>query len=174
MAPRTVSKWFDSGKLKGYRIPGSRDRRIPLSQLLQFMRAYGMPLQELEGNTTRVLVVDPARDAASALAESLSRTDRCEVRTAANDFEAGLVAGSFHPHVIFVDVVSESIDAREILRNLRGNPDLAAAHVVALAGALTRGQREVLLRKGFDQVLCRPCAVEDLLAAVEEAMNLVS
>ena len=22
VAPRTVSKWFDSGRLKGYRIPG--------------------------------------------------------------------------------------------------------------------------------------------------------
>ena len=28
VAPRTVSKWFDTGKLRGYRIPGSRDRRI--------------------------------------------------------------------------------------------------------------------------------------------------
>ena len=24
VAPRTVSKWFDSGRLKGYRIPGSQ------------------------------------------------------------------------------------------------------------------------------------------------------
>ena len=28
VAPRTVSKWFDSGQLQGYRIPGSKDRRI--------------------------------------------------------------------------------------------------------------------------------------------------
>src|SRR4051812_28109101 len=26
VAPRTVSKWFDSGALHGYRIPGSKDR----------------------------------------------------------------------------------------------------------------------------------------------------
>jgi CheY-like chemotaxis protein len=131
-------------------------------------------MKELDGHTTRVLVVDPAGEAASAVTESLSRTDRYDVRTAANEFEAGLVAGSFRPHVIFVDVVSESIDAPQILRNLRANPDLAAACVVGLAGALTRGQREALLGKGFDQVLCRPYAVEDLLVAVEEAMNLVS
>ena len=31
VAPRTVSKWFDSGRLRGYRIPGSQDRRIPVS-----------------------------------------------------------------------------------------------------------------------------------------------
>ena len=31
VAPRTVSKWFDSGALHGYRIPGSKDRRIQLT-----------------------------------------------------------------------------------------------------------------------------------------------
>ena len=33
VAPRTVSKWFDSGRLRGYRIPGSQDRRIPREHL---------------------------------------------------------------------------------------------------------------------------------------------
>ena len=37
VAPRTVSKWFDSGQLRGYRIPGSKDRRIPVQQLVRFM-----------------------------------------------------------------------------------------------------------------------------------------
>src|SRR5579862_2648637 len=40
VAPRTVSKWFDSGALTGYRIPGSKDRRIPLNQLIQIGRAH--------------------------------------------------------------------------------------------------------------------------------------
>ena len=35
VAPRTVSKWFDTGALTGYRIPGSKDRRIPLTQLIR-------------------------------------------------------------------------------------------------------------------------------------------
>lgn len=43
-APRTVSNWFDSGRLRGYRIPGSNDRRIPREQLLRFLRENGMPI----------------------------------------------------------------------------------------------------------------------------------
>jgi excisionase family DNA binding protein len=42
VAPRTVSKWFDSGKLKGYRIPGSQDRRVPRWALLEFLRESKM------------------------------------------------------------------------------------------------------------------------------------
>ena len=47
VAPRTVSKWFDSGCLQGYRIPGSRDRRIPRASLLMFLRQHSMPTDGL-------------------------------------------------------------------------------------------------------------------------------
>ena len=48
VAPRTVSKWFDSGRLKGYRIPGSQDRRIPRDQLIRFLKENHMPLGALD------------------------------------------------------------------------------------------------------------------------------
>ena len=174
VAPRTVSKWFDTGKLRGYRIPGSRDRRIPVGQLLQFMRSHGMPLKPLEGNTIRVLVVDPDRARAGAVRKDLAQTDRYEVRTAANDFEAGMQAERFRPHVILIDVVARSIDANEILRNLRDNPDLAAAKAVALAGPLTRGQTDALLRGGFDLALSRPYELDQLMSVVEKATDLMA
>ncbi len=44
VACRTVSKWFDSGRLRGYRLPGSADRRIPQNYLIQFMVEHGLPL----------------------------------------------------------------------------------------------------------------------------------
>lgn len=50
VAPRSVSKWFDSGKLKGYRIPGSQDRRIPYEYLVAFLKQYGMEELGREAN----------------------------------------------------------------------------------------------------------------------------
>ena len=46
VAPRTVSKWFDRKLLKGYRIPGSKDRRIPIPELVAFMKKYEIPGHE--------------------------------------------------------------------------------------------------------------------------------
>ena len=58
VAPRTVSKWFDSGRLKGYRIPGSQDRRIPREYLIKFLKEHGMPLGDLEDEAVaKVLIV---------------------------------------------------------------------------------------------------------------------
>jgi len=49
VAPNTVTKWFDSGRLKGYRIPGaSQPIRIPRQHLITFLKEHGMPLGELE------------------------------------------------------------------------------------------------------------------------------
>ena len=61
VAPRTVSKWFDSGQIKGYRIPGSKDRRIPVASLIQFMKDHGIPMDGVHSGKPRVLVVDDER-----------------------------------------------------------------------------------------------------------------
>ena len=39
---RTVINWLDSGRLPGYRVPGSRHRRIPYENVLSFMREHGI------------------------------------------------------------------------------------------------------------------------------------
>ena len=98
VAPRTVSKWFDSGRLKGYRIPGSQDRRIPRDSLIKFLKEHGMPLGDLEDEAmAKVLIV--AQD--QVLIENLKRelpTERSfKVAVAASGFEAGIQAESFHP-----------------------------------------------------------------------------
>ena len=72
VTPRLVSKWFDSGKLKGYRIPGSQDRRIPSENLVQFLKENDMKipssLQEESSQPNSVpcqiwLVISSAGDA---------------------------------------------------------------------------------------------------------------
>ena len=56
---RTVIKWFESGRLKGYKIPGSKDRRIPHESLVEFMQQNGLPLKGLEGpGRRRILIAD--------------------------------------------------------------------------------------------------------------------
>ena len=46
---RFVCKWFDNGLLKGYILPASKDRRVPLIELESFMRSHNIPIpSELE------------------------------------------------------------------------------------------------------------------------------
>jgi len=170
VAPRTVSKWFDSGKLRGYRIPGSRDRRIPLENLLAFMRAHGMPLDGIDEGVCRVLIV--GADAPQEVADAMNASDHFDVRTAGNDFEAGLIAQQFRPHVMVLDVNGQNDEALSVCRNIKANPALQTAKVIAAGSHWPARRRKAILTRGFDEFLARPYGPADLARAVESVMNL--
>src|SRR2546423_10494350 len=135
VAPRTVSKWFDSGALLGYRIPGSKDRRIPLIQLIRFMKQHGMPLNGLMTGCTRILIVDGEQDIVEVLEKILEDEAKYEVEVAKSGFAAGVTAEKFRPHVILLDMHLPDVDGKEIARQVKVNQDLQLLQVVALSGA---------------------------------------
>ncbi|MDD5026590.1 MAG: helix-turn-helix domain-containing protein [Candidatus Peribacteraceae bacterium] len=94
VAPRTVSKWFDSGRLKGYRIPGSQDRRIPREYLIKFLKEHGMPLGDLEDEAmAKVLIVAQDQVMIENLRRELPLERSFKVAVATNDFDAGKLNG---------------------------------------------------------------------------------
>jgi len=171
VAPRTVSKWFDTGKLRGYRIPGSRDRRIPRKQLEAFMRAHGIPLDGLDGGSCRVLIVDANAD--GELMDAMRRWDHYKILTAANGFEAGVVAQRFRPHVILLDVGPDPDEAINICRDIRSSAELQAAKVIAAGPEGSRQRSAKLMTQGFDAFLAKPYTAAQLAEAIEKATNLI-
>lgn len=172
VAARTVSKWFDSGKLKGYRIPGSRDRRIPRERLVEFMKDYGIPLGDLDGGQCRVLIVD--QDAPADLVQQMAASGRYNVRTADDDFGAGVVAQQFQPHVIVLDLGFGEDQAVTMCKNIKYNPDLQAVKVIAAAQNTSASQRRRLAEAGFDRVTSKPYTPAQLAGAIEDVTNLAT
>lgn len=174
VAPRTVSKWFDSGSLKGYRIPGSRDRRIPSGELMKFMRAHGIPLEGLNSGRTRVLIVDGERDVVDTLEKILTEQTSYDVHTATSAFSAGMECEKFKPHVVLMDIHLGENDAKAFVDNIRKNEHLQFTKVVAMSGKLTDGQSQALRGQGFDSFLKKPFQVRQVVEAIEAATNLVA
>jgi excisionase family DNA binding protein len=48
VSTRTVLRWFDSGRLTGYRQPRTQRRRIPHGELVGFLKRHGLPLGPLQ------------------------------------------------------------------------------------------------------------------------------
>lgn len=173
VAPRTVSKWFDTGALTGYRIPGSKDRRIPLNQLIRFMKHHGMPLNGLMSGVTRVLLVDGDQDIVEVLEKILKDDAKYEVETAKSGFSAGVIAERFRPHVILLDMHLIDIDGREVAKQVKGNPDLQLTKVIAVSGKISDEEAKGLAASGFDGFLRKPFNVGQVIEAVEDAMAVV-
>ena len=171
VAPRTVSKWFDTGALAGYKIPGSKDRRIPLNQLIRFMKHHGMPLDGLMTGATRVLIVDDEQDVVEVLEKILEGEGKFEVEVARSGFGAGLTAEKFRPHVILVDMHLKDLDGRELARHVKRNPELQLTKVVALSDELSDEQGKAL-GGDFDGFLRKPFHVRQVVAAIEAAVTV--
>jgi len=172
VAPRTVSKWFDTGKLRGYRIPGSRDRRIPVQQLVAFMRAHGIPLDGLDAGRCRVMVLSASVPA--GLCDAINACDRYAVRVAENGFEAGMIAQGFRPHVVIVDLADDDAQGAKLCGLIKSRPELQSARVLAATSDASDSRRGQLLAEGFDGCLPKPLAAAAIIGAAEEATNLIT
>jgi len=133
VAPRTVSKWFDSGRLKGYRIPGSQDRRIPREYLIKFLKEHGMPLGELEDEmTAKVLLVAQDQVLIENLKTELPPERSFKVAIASSGFDAGIQAESFRPDCIVVDFSIGRTEALQICQHVRRKSEFNDVILIAL------------------------------------------
>jgi len=173
VAPRTVTKWFDSGRLKGYRIPGSRDRRIPTSELIRFMKAHNIPTDAIEVGRMRILVIDSDWEGAENLANALQTGKNYEVQTAQNGFDAGLIAQKIVPHVIMINLMARDIDAGQVCKYVRTNEDLSGTKIIAMANKLGETEVIALHKKGFDAVLTDPADTRHIIRTIEEVTAII-
>lgn len=173
VAPRTVSKWFDNGQLRGYRIPGSKDRRIPLNELIRFMKVHNMPTAELAVGKIRVLIADNNAQTASALADVLRSRADYDVQTARSNFETGAIVRTFTPHVLLVSFLADGIDAMGVCKGIRENEDLRTIKILALVNDLSDSEATALLSKGFDGHVPYTADPTEVIKRIEEAIAII-
>jgi CheY-like chemotaxis protein len=173
VAPRTVSKWFDNGQLKGYRIPGSKDRRIPVGELIRFMKMHNMPTSALPVGKIRVLIADSNDKTASALGDVLQSEADYEVKTVRSNFGTGAIVHKFAPHVLLVSLLSEDIDAMSICESIHTHEDLRTIKIIALVNGLSDSESEALLQKGFDGYVPYSADAKEVIRRIEEATAII-
>jgi excisionase family DNA binding protein len=173
VAARTVSKWFDSGQLQGYRIPGSKDRRIPVSSLQQFMRAHGIPMDGLMTGRTRVLIADTDTAVCEALSDVFGTETDYEVRCCSSAFSLGMECERFRPHVLLLDMGMCGGDPNATIASIRRNEDLQGMKIVCMGRTLTDGQAAALGQGGCDGTLRKPFTARQAVSCISDAANVM-
>ncbi|MHC4835532.1 MAG: helix-turn-helix domain-containing protein [Planctomycetota bacterium] len=160
VAPRTVTKWFDSGQLGGYRIPGSKDRRIPMNELIRFMKAHDIPTDAVEKGKLRILLIDSRVEHAQSFADLLR-------------FDAGLMALKFSPNIILIDLLSNDIDSGRLCEYIQQCEELADCTLIALAGGLSDNEVKNLKHQGFASVVTEPTNLNAILSSIQQSCNIL-
>ena len=169
VSQQTIIRCFDSGRLSGFRVPGSRFRRIPRGELIRFMRTNDIPLDALGDDRKRVLVVDDDPQILAVVQETL-RDERFDIRTAGNGYDAGILTEQFRPDLILLDFMLPDINGSMVCERIRGNPEYAGTRIVFVSGVADEADVNKLLARGADAFIAKPFRADELLRTVTKLL----
>ncbi|HIB09198.1 MAG TPA: sigma-54-dependent Fis family transcriptional regulator, partial [Gemmatimonadetes bacterium] len=117
----------------------------------------------------RLLIVDDEKGIRDALAQVFEYEGQ-EVRVAEDGPDALLVAGSFHPDLIFLDVKMPGMDGLEVLARLRD--ESPGSLIIMISGHGTIDTALEATRKGAYDFLQKPLDTDRLLVTFRRALQL--
>ena len=171
VSQQTIIRCFDSGKLSGFRVPGSRFRRIPRTDLIRFMQENGIPSNSIESGRPKILVVDDDPAILDLIVEILGFEDRYDLITASTGYDAGILTERHQPDLILLDYMLPDINGNIVCERVRADPNTANTRIIIVSGATDREEIQELMNKGADDFIGKPFDPADLVSRINELIG---
>jgi two-component system, OmpR family, response regulator len=174
VSQQTIIRCFDSGRLKGFRVPGSKFRRIPRQNLVKFMRDNSIPLDNLDSGRKKVLIVDDDAEIVELIGDILTRDGHYEIRTASSGYEAGMVTQQFRPDLILLDYMLPDVNGNVVCQTIRNNPEFENTRIIIVSGVIKQDEIDQLLRSGAQEFVKKPFTIAELTDKINATLQLVA
>jgi excisionase family DNA binding protein len=163
VSQQTIIRCFDNGQLKGFRVPGSRFRRIPREMLYKFMKDNGIPTDALESGRRKVLLVDDDTELVEVMTKFLEEDGRFEVKIATTGFDAGMLVKEYRPDMIVLDVMLPDINGKEVCQRVRADSTMEDVRILCISGMIEDDKIQDLRLAGADDFMHKPFDAEQLI-----------
>lgn len=172
VSQQTIIRCFDSGQLKGFRVPGSRFRRIPRDILYKFMKDNGIPTDALESGKRKALIVDDDEELVELIRDVLEADGRFDVRVANNGFDAGMMVKEYRPDIIVLDVMLPDINGKEVCQRVRSDSTLDDVKIICISGMVEQDKVADLKESGADEFMQKPFEIEALVERMCQLLDV--
>ena len=172
VSQQTIIRCFDSGKLHGFRVPGSRFRRIPRANLLQFMKDNDIPRELLDSGKYKVLVVDDDPEIVELMVDVLERDGRFEVRTATTGYDAGILTQEYQPELLILDYMLPDVNGNVVCKAIRENNALSHMKIIIVSGVVDKEEVDQLMQVGADAFMQKPFSIDALVGRMTELLEV--
>jgi excisionase family DNA binding protein len=173
VSQQTIIRCFDSGRLEGFRVPGSKFRRIPRESLVKFMKNNAIPLDGMETGKKKVLVVDDDAEIVDLLVEVLTRDGRFDVKTATSGYEAGIQTQRFRPDCILLDYMLPDVNGNVVCHTIRKNPEFENIRIIIVSGVIKQEEIDQLLKSGAQDFVKKPFDINDLISRICATLEML-
>ena len=172
VSQQTIIRCFDAGRLDGFRIPGSRFRRIPRQSLIKFMKENNIPPDKLESGKKKVLIVDDDPEIVELMVDLLSRDGRFETRTALSGYDAGILTQQFRPDLILLDYMLPDVNGNVVCQTIRKNSNFENIRIIIVSGVVKQDEISQLLKSGADDFIKKPFDITELTGKITAALQM--
>ena len=172
VSQQTIIRCFDAGRLEGFRVPGSRFRRIPRQSLVKFMKDNKIPLDAIESGKRKVLVVDDDAEIVELIVDVLDKDGRFETQTASSGYEAGIATERFRPELILLDYMLPDVNGNIVCQAIRGNPEFENIKIIVVSGVVKRDEIAQLIKSGAEDFIRKPFDVTELTGKITAVLQM--
>ena len=168
VSKRTVILWIDGGKINGYRIPGSRHRRVSATELRRFLRTSHLP--DFEGVARpRLLIVDDDRDFLELLKDALR--DSYDIEVAESALEGASRLALFKPDAVLLDIRLPDISGLEACRHFRSFQKTRKLPILTVSAYGRQIDPDEVKKSGADGFLAKPLKLAELRKRIESMVG---
>jgi excisionase family DNA binding protein len=172
LSQQTIIRCFDAGRLDGFRIPGSKFRRIPRQSLVKFMKENNIPLDALESGKKKVLIVDDDAEIVELITDVLARDGRFETKTAASGYDAGISTEQLHPDLILLDYMLPDVNGNVVCQTIRQNPEFENVKIIIVSGVIKEDEIDQLLKSGAEDFIRKPFDITELVDKITAVLQM--
>ncbi|MBC8470779.1 MAG: response regulator [Planctomycetes bacterium] len=172
VSQQTIIRCFDAGRLEGFRVPGSRFRRIPRKNLVRFMQDNNIPLDTFESGKRKILIVDDDSEIVELLEDVLERDGRFEVKTASSGYEAGMTTEKFRPELILLDYMLPDVNGNVVCQTIRRNPEFENIKIIIISGVVKQDEIAQLLKSGAEDFIRKPFNITELTDKINVVLQM--
>ncbi len=172
VSQQTIIRCFDAGRLEGFRVPGSRFRRIPRQSLVKFMKENKIPLDAIESGKKKVLIVDDDAEIVELLTDVLDKDGRFELKTASSGYEAGMATERFQPELILLDYMLPDVNGNIVCQIIKKNPQFENIKIIIISGVVKQDEIAQLLKSGAEDFIRKPFDINELINKITAALQM--
>ena len=172
VSQQTIIRCFDAGRLEGFRVPGSRFRRIPRKNLVRFMQDNNIPLDTIESGKRKILIVDDDSEIVELLEDVLERDGRFEIKTASSGYEAGMATEKFRPELILLDYMLPDVNGNIVCQAIRRNPEFENIKIIIISGVVKQDEIAQLLKSGAEDFVRKPFNITELTDKISAVLQM--
>jgi len=172
LSQQTIIRCFDAGRLDGFRVPGSKFRRIPHRSLIRFMKNNNIPLDNIDSGKKKILIVDDDAEIVELMVDVLARDGRFEIKTASSGYEAGVSTQQFRPDLILLDYMLPDVNGNVVCRTIKQNPDFEDIRIIIVSGVVKREEIDDLLKAGAEDFIKKPFNIVELTDRITNVLQM--